>query len=121
MPGFIDASGYASLAIPALIQTGDKDIFPGMGPDAWQLHLTAFEQPPANGTRLGVTLPGVNHYFGGILGRPELPGPRPEAQFADFERLSLAFLRQFTNGKTPRRADLARLAKSEKALGVLYR
>jgi len=80
---------------PLLVVTGTKDANPMIAP-RWQDHLTAYDQ--ALGPALAYVGADADHYFGGIYGRPELPGPRAEAAFADLVPLSLSFLR------SPRRA-----------------
>lgn len=78
-----------------LVVTGTKDSFPMIAPK-WQDHLTAYNQ--AKGPALAYVGTDADHYFGGIYGRPELPGPKAEAAFADLVPLTLAFL------KSPRKA-----------------
>jgi pimeloyl-ACP methyl ester carboxylesterase len=90
-PGLIDAAGYAALAVPAFIETGTKDIPPGS--TEWQPHLAAYEAATAGGNRYGLVLEGVDHYFGGLICRPELPGPHQSAQFDQATALSTLFLR----------------------------
>jgi dienelactone hydrolase len=80
---------------PLLVVTGTKDALPMIAP-RWQDHLTAYAQ--ATGPALAYVGTDADHYFGGIYGRPELPGPRSEAAFGDMVPLSLSFLR------SPRRA-----------------
>ncbi len=92
MPGFIDTASYASLAVPALIQTGDKDIFPGQAAESWRNHLAAFEAAAPGGGRHALVFEGVDHYFGGVIGRPELPGPKAEMPFAYFLKASTQFI-----------------------------
>lgn len=74
---------------PLLVVTGTQDSFPLIAPK-WQDHLTAYHQ--AQGPALAYVGTGADHYFGGIYGRPELPGPKAEAAFADLVPLTLAFL-----------------------------
>ncbi len=118
MPGFIDAAGYASLAIPALIQTGDKDIFPGNPPEAWREHLLAFEQAAPGGGRHALVYAGVDHYFGGVIGRPELSGPKAETQFGQFLESSDQFLNCFD--RAPRRAKNLSQLRFEERAGVSW-
>jgi alpha-beta hydrolase superfamily lysophospholipase len=73
-----------------LVVTGTKDTNPMMAPQ-WQLHLTAYNQ--ATGPALAYVGTDADHYFGGIYGRPELPGPKADAAFADLVPLSVAFMR----------------------------
>lgn len=85
---------------PLLVVTGTKDSFPVIAP-RWQDHLTAYHQ--ARGPALAYVGTDADHYFGGIYGRPELPGPHADAAFAELVPLSLAFLR------SPRRAARLRV------------
>jgi dienelactone hydrolase len=91
LPPFIRAEAWTTLAVPSFVQTGTGDILPGFI-DRWELHRVAFDTAPANGTNWLVTGTGVDHYFGGIIGRFEVPGPRQEAQFAASVDLSIRFL-----------------------------
>lgn len=94
--GLIDAAGYAALRVPALIQTGTADVPPGaLSTEAWRTHLAAYEAAPANGNRYALVLDKTDHYFGGLICRPELPGPKQVAQFDIAVARSLAFLRGF--------------------------
>jgi pimeloyl-ACP methyl ester carboxylesterase len=106
MPPLIDAAGYAGLAVPALIQTGTADIPPGA--PGWEGHLLAFETPKAGGDRFALVLDGVDHYFGGAICRPDLPGPKQLAQLDRAAALSVQMLRGWAEGdKAARRAMLA--------------
>lgn len=104
MAPLIDAKGYSGLAVPALIQTGTADIPPGA--DGWTSHLLAFESAPARGDRFGLVLDGVDHYFGGAICRPELPGPRQLAQLDRAAALSLLMLQGWAQGAAAARADM---------------
>jgi hypothetical protein len=73
--GFVDAAAYSSLDVPALIQTGDRDIPLGLADARWQDHLVAYDAASANGSRYALVLEGVDHYFGSAICRPELPVP----------------------------------------------
>jgi hypothetical protein len=79
-PGLIAAEGFAGLTAPALIQTGDADVLPGFVDD-WRMRLIAWEAA-APGDKHSLVLEGVDHYFGGLICRPELPGPTQDAGFA---------------------------------------
>jgi hypothetical protein len=105
LPGLISKEGFAKLDRPTLIQTGDKDVFPGQPPESWRTHLTAFEAPPARGSLFAYAPTGVDHYFGGIIGRPELPRPKAEVQFQTFLDISKSFARaHIKNGKAGKSA-----------------
>ncbi|MEN9837921.1 MAG: hypothetical protein RLZ79_1589 [Pseudomonadota bacterium] len=73
--GFVDSAAYSSLDVPALIQTGDRDIPLGLAGARWQDHLVAYDAASANGSRYALVLEGVDHYFGSAICRPELPVP----------------------------------------------
>lgn len=72
-PPLISPEGFASTVAPLLVQTGDADVLPGFVDD-WRARLIAYEAP-SSGDRHALVLPGVDHYFGGLICRPELPGP----------------------------------------------
>jgi pimeloyl-ACP methyl ester carboxylesterase len=72
-PGLVDKAGFAALDTPALVQTGTKDVLPGFIDD-YHAHLAAFELAKTS-PRYALVLDGVDHYFGGGICRPELPGP----------------------------------------------
>ena len=75
LPGFVDAQAYSSLEVPALIQTGDRDVPLGWEGARWQDHLVAYDAASADGSRYALVLEGVDHYFGSAICRPELPVP----------------------------------------------
>jgi alpha-beta hydrolase superfamily lysophospholipase len=116
MAGFIDAESYASLAVPALIQTGDKDIFPGMPPEAWRNHLAAFEAPKPSGALYSLVLPGADHYLGGIYCRPELPGPKAETAFVDLKATASAFLLRYGAGQAKGERLLDKMVSDKKLM-----
>lgn len=94
------AEGYAKLSVPALIQTGTADnppAAPGVAPvpGSWKGHLAAFDAAPAGGHRYGLVLDGVDHYFGGLICRYEVPGPKQAARLEDAKRISAEFLRAY--------------------------
>ena len=81
MPGLVEPGSYATLAVPALIQTGTRDFpfAPGTklaDPEAWRAHLRAYEEPAAGGGRYALVIDGVDHYFGGAICDFGRPGPR---------------------------------------------
>lgn len=91
IPGFIEKNGYASLRVPALIQTGTADI--PMGSDAsWEGHLDAYHSAATGGQRYALVLDGVDHYFGGAICRPELPGPAQLTELQQAADISLLFI-----------------------------
>ncbi|MGF7150413.1 alpha-beta hydrolase superfamily lysophospholipase [Sphingomonas zeicaulis] len=94
-PPLIDAAGYAKLAVPALIQTGDRDIPMGStDPAGWRGHLAAYEAAPPGGDRYALVLDGVDHYFGGLICR-EIEAERQTAQLATAVELSTLFMNAF--------------------------
>ena len=96
--GLVKAGDYASLAVPALIQTGDKDVPPGAADVDWRSHLLAYDEAAPGGDRYGLVLEGVDHYFGGAICRPELPGPKQTAAMAVATDLSVQFIRAYAGG-----------------------
>lgn len=95
IPVLCTAEGYGKLAVPALIQTGTKDIVPGITTtdgEGWRGHLVPFEAAAAGGSRYGLVLEGVDHYFGGAICRYDLPGPKQLDRLADAARVSALFV-----------------------------
>ncbi|RZF66011.1 alpha/beta fold hydrolase [Sphingomonas populi] len=111
MPGLISAEGYAKLAVPALIQTGDQDVpIGGTDPAGWRAHLAAYEAAAPGGDRYALVLAGVDHYFGGEICRA-LPGPPQSAQLEQASALADLFLQAyFAKDARARRALDLRLA-----------
>lgn len=95
MPGLVEAGSYASVSVPALVQTGTRDFpyAPGTmpaDPEAWRAHLRAYEEPAAGGDRYALIIDGVDHYFGGAICNFDRPGPRQTREAgaaADIARL----------------------------------
>jgi alpha-beta hydrolase superfamily lysophospholipase len=111
VPGLVTAAGYETLAVPALIQTGDRDNPPGTPADAWRLHLIPFEVAAAGGHRYALVLAGVDHYFGGAICKFDVPGPAQAAQLHTAAEISTVFLDAYgANQSRARKALTARLS-----------
>jgi hypothetical protein len=105
-PGLITAEGYSHLAVPALIETGTADSPPAaMGGGDYHTHLLAFDVAPP-GDKYAMVLEGADHYFGGLICRPELPGPKQTAAFDHAVPLSIDFLEGFGTGESGARKRL---------------
>ncbi len=116
IPALCTAQGYAALAVPALIQTGTKDIVPGITTtdgEGWRGHMVPFEAAAAGGQRYGLVLDGVDHYFGGAICRYDLPGPKRIEQLADAARISALFVDAFGRGDRRARRRLDGLVRDE--------
>lgn len=93
----IPASGYAKLAVPAFIQTGDRDVPLGStDPAGWRGHLASYEASQAGGHRYALVLDGVDHYFGGLICR-EIDAVRQTVQLKQAIDLSTLFMNGFLN------------------------
>jgi dienelactone hydrolase len=90
VPGFLDPSIWDGLAAPMIVTTGTKDTLPNFRAD-WKLVLTSFERTPAK-PAYAVVAPDVDHYFGGLIGRLTVPGPRQTGQLALTAAACIAFL-----------------------------
>lgn len=97
MPGLITQEGYEGLRVPALVQTGTRDIPMGApeGMDPWRVHLTAYDAPPAGGDRYALVLKDVDHYFRGAICDPRRPGPPQTEELARAALLSGQFIDAF--------------------------
>lgn len=90
-PGPLPGLSIPATAKPLLTITGTTDTNPMMAP-TWQAHLAAHNV--ATGKAWAYVGEGADHYYGGIFGRPELPGAKASAAFADAMDLTLRFLRK---------------------------
>lgn len=82
IPGLVTPSAYASVAVPVMLVTGDKDLVPGFVNDARD-HLYPVESAPA-GDKYAVVLAGGDH---------NLIGGQPEAQYRRARDIGTAFLK----------------------------
>ncbi len=123
--GLIDTAGYATLAVPGFVETGTADIPPGTQPSvaAWRGHLAAYDSAPTGGDRFALVLNGADHYFGGLICRPELPGPKQQAQLDLAVARSLDFLRgyELNDGVARRALTTAATAAPATAPGLFRR
>lgn len=109
IPVLCTAEGYGKLAVPALVQTGTKDIVPGItttDAEGWRGHLVPYEAAAAGGHRYGLVLDGVDHYFGGAICAYDRPGPRQLERLADAARLSALFIDAHGRGDAKARRAL---------------
>lgn len=88
-PGPLPGLNIPVVSRPMLTITGTADTNPQIAPD-WRVHLTAHQQ--ATGRKWAYVGADADHYFGGIYGRPELPGPKQSAPFDEALALSIRFL-----------------------------
>lgn len=104
-PGSIPGVTIPAVSKPLLTITGTADTNPMMAP-TWQAHLAAHRA--ATGPAWAYVGEGADHYFGGLFGRPELPGPKAMAPFADAMELTQRFLKNPASiaGFTPRAGSL---------------
>lgn len=113
VPALITLEGYAALAVPALIQTGDLDSPPGApAGDGWKLHLAPYEAPAAGGSRYALVLAGVDHYFGGAICKFNLPGPPQTDQLQVAAQISTRFIDAYGAGRASARRALDRQLRS---------
>jgi pimeloyl-ACP methyl ester carboxylesterase len=118
--GLISEEGYSSLSRPALIQTGTLDV--PMGADyPWEKHLDAFHMAKAGGHRYALVLAGVDHYFGGGICRPELPGPQQLAELEVASRLSILMIQAHAEHDADALAQLKASLQSEGPIVLLYK
>lgn len=104
IPGLISPEGYSKLAVPALVQTGDRDSFVPEIP--WQSHLIAYDQAPA-GDKYSLVLDDVDHGFGGLIYDPIMFAFKDQrAQLDEMIRLSLLFLSAFSAGDATAKSQL---------------
>jgi len=114
IPALITKEGYATLAVPALIQTDDLDSPPGTpAADGWKLHLVPYEAPAAGGSRYALVLAGVDHYFGGAICKFDLPGPPQTQQLQIAAQISTQFIDAYGAGRASARRALDRQLRAD--------
>lgn len=95
IPGYIEASGWAKMAVPQLLTTGTGDVIPNFVPE-WTGHLGGhIAHPGESWAQVGE---GADHYFGNVIGRTEYPGPPQNAQFDEMSAATLLFLDAYIKG-----------------------
>ncbi len=90
IPSFVTEESYADLAVPAFIQTGTKDIAPGTS--TYEGHLTPFNIAASGSNVYGLTIEGVDHYFGNAICQPEIKAAPQLQELELAANLSLQFL-----------------------------
>jgi dienelactone hydrolase len=106
-PGPVPGLTIPVVTKPMLTFTGTADVLPMIAPK-WEAHLAAHDK--ATGVAVACVGDGVDHYFGGMFGRPELPGPRQQEQFDTAMAQSFRFLRSFAPMMGMRGAAIRSLA-----------
>lgn len=93
IPGFVPEDAWAPVRAPALLQTGTADVLPGFIAD-WRRHKAGFE-PAVGCERLLLTGEGVDHFFGGLICKPEedATDPSQAEALAKVAQLTATFLR----------------------------
>jgi dienelactone hydrolase len=119
LPSFLDAAQFDTIAAPILLATGHKDVAPGFVDD-WRARLAAQERSPALPACAAV-FPDADHYFGGLIGRFEVPGPPQEQSLAVTIALSAAFLRAHVLGDADAPKTLAKAARADLPRGLDWR
>lgn len=109
MPGLIDKNGWSRLSVPSLTITGTSDILPGFIDD-WKLHKHSYDFAPAGRRWLWVGK-GVDHYFGGMIGREKPASISSKLLFERAVKTTIAFLDEALKQKT--RGGLGLLTSGE--------
>jgi dienelactone hydrolase len=106
-PGPVPGLTIPVVSKPMLTITGTADVLPMIAP-RWEAHLAGHDQ--ATGVAIACIGQGVDHYFGGVFGRPELPGPRQQEQFDTAMAQSFRFLRSYAPAMSLHRSAAKTLA-----------
>lgn len=90
-------AGYAPLAVPSFHQSGTRDVLgPNPKADDWMGHLDAFHAAPADDRHYALVLDSVDHYFGGLICKPDAPGPAMPAALDEAVHRSIQFMQAAT-------------------------
>lgn len=100
-PGLIDKDGWSSFSAPSLTITGTADILTGFNDD-WKLHKHSYEYAPFGQRWLWVG-EGVDHYFGGMIGREKPASEKSQLLFNRAVATTLDFLDKTLKKKAPSR------------------
>lgn len=104
IPGVFAPESYRTLAVPTLVQTGDRDSFAPEIP--WQSHLIPYDQAPS-GNKYALVLDQVDHGFGGLIYDPIMFAlADQQAQLGAMLRLSVLFMNAFGGGDADAKARL---------------
>jgi pimeloyl-ACP methyl ester carboxylesterase len=103
VPGMISMDDFAGISTPVLVTTGRRDVLPGFV-ERWEDRLLAYERATVPAGAL--IMPDVDHYFGGIIGRTSVPGPRQTRSLRTTAAIVGRFARAYGMGDM---AELARL------------
>lgn len=118
----VGAAGYAPIAVPSFHQTGTKDILPGAAhADDWKGHLDAFNAAHAEGHHYGLVLRDVDHYFGGLICKPDAGGHPQEAELNYAVALSIEFMDGIASQSPAKLRRLARRTISEGQVGLFHK
>lgn len=115
IPTLITQAAYARLAVPSLIQTGTLDVplLRTAVPVGWEGHLAAFEAAVPGHDRFALVLEGVDHYFGGGIGRLGAQAELPDRQLSVAAQVAIDFLDAYARrDAAARRVLLSRLNDS---------
>lgn len=96
-PYLIDKNGWSDMAMPSLTITGTADILPGFI-DEWQVHKDSHDLAPPGKRWLWVG-EGVNHYFGGMIGREKPASEQSRKLFVRALATTITFLDQNLGAK----------------------
>ena len=92
-PDHFSEKTWQSLSIPQLVTTGTEDSFERVWTD-YREHLVSYNEAlPGNNHKL--VFEGVDHYFGNLIGRPELEGPPQEEALDSLVEVSDIFMRTY--------------------------
>ena len=100
---------WATLAVPALIQTGTRDnpSLPGQSDQTWEGRLISYHAPAAGNNLYALVLEGVDHNFGGGIGsRLSQPDALQDKQLDVAADIAELFVRAFGKGDTAARTAL---------------
>jgi dienelactone hydrolase len=119
VPGFLDAAIWDGLKTPLMVTTGTKDTLPNFRTD-WRAVLASFEKGPV-GESYAVVAPGVDHYFGGAIGRLTVPGPKQLTQLNLTNAAAILFLDASLKGDGDARRTLKTFgAREYRDLGGVF-
>lgn len=98
MPGLIENDGWKAMSLPTLLITGTSDASPGFV-DNWEVHKASYAAAPVGKRWLWVG-EGVDHYFGGMIGREKPADSQSRKLLYRATMATVAFLQSALQSQT---------------------
>jgi pimeloyl-ACP methyl ester carboxylesterase len=119
VPPLVGPAGYAPLSIPSFHQTGTRDILStAQRREEWMGHLDAYHDAPVDGGHYALVLPEVDHYFGGLICKPQAAGPPMPMELDQAVTLSCQFIEAIVHHSESAKRQLNAQLQTNSMIGL---